>query len=276
MATPLNKLHEVFARLLKEQTGFTAAIGGVADDILWAQAAPFILNGNTILTVPGPLSNQITLKQSGLIMNVPLAGLVEVRVTSDTAVTSTLSIPVGARTDGPNYFFSQFTTWNEAPVLLSNRYSHVYAVYDVTKPNNMAIGIIANSSISDPNPGLLTNLGVSVSARQAVCFVDSLGRVTLLKTFPAIFNQTAAVPSDAPASFADWFKSPSLNNTNVVQVQFTFPDGVGTGSVGQIAVTLSGEIVAFLTISPQLLKDADIPITLKWNIMIGEPGAFLA
>lgn len=274
MPTPLKKLNEVMSGLLQAQS-LSASMGSATDDAVWALAAPNIKNGNAMLIVPGPALTQITIKASAIVMTVPLAGFVKIEATLDTAITSVTPIPGGARNDGTNYFFSQFTTWNEAPVLLYNKFNHVYIVYDVTKPNNLAIAVISNNSVADPSPALYTNLGVSVSARQAVCFVDSLGRVTLLQTFPAIFGTVATVLADGPTSFIDWAKAPTAINTNALFAQFTFAEGVGTGSVGEFAVKLGSDIVAFLPVSPQLLKDADVPIVLKWNLMIGEPGVFL-
>lgn len=275
MATPLKKLNEIVASLIQTQA-FTAALGSLSDDSVWALTAPKALNGNAILIVPGAV-NQVVLKASALVLTVPLAGMVKVEVGSDTAIASVTTMPVGARTDGTNHFFSQFTSWNETPVLIANKFNHVYVVYDASKVNNLAIGVVANASITDPNPAILTNIGVSgsVSPRQAVCFVDATGRVTLLSTFPGLTGQSAVVAQDAPPSFADWAKSPTALATNVVQVQFTFPAGTGTGSVGEIAVKLGADIVAFLAVSPQLLKDVDVDIVLKWNLMIGEPGSFL-
>lgn len=274
MATPLNKLNEVITRLLQAQA-FTAAIGSVSSDAVWSSAAPKILNGNTIKIIPGPATNQINLKASAIVMTVPLAGLVKIEVASDTAINTSVSIPGGARNDVTNYFFSQFTTWNETPVLLANKFNHVYIVYDVSKANNMAIGVISNASLSDPSPTLYSNLGISVSARQAVCYVNAAGKVTLLKTFPSIFGTAASVNSDAATSFADWAGIVTAIETNAIYVQFTFPAGTGTGSVGQLAVKLGADIVGFLPVSPQLLKDADVPVVLKWTLMVGEPGAFI-
>ena len=273
MAIPLKKLNEIVASLIKTQT-FMASIGSVADDTLWAQTAAKVLNGNSILIMPGPGTNQIVLKASAMIMSVPT--LVKVEAGSDTPITSTVTIPPGARNDGTNYFFSRFITWQETPVLLANKFNHVYVGYDANMPNNLAIGVIANASAAEPDGGLLVNLGDHVSARQAVCYVDGTGRVTMLGTFPSIFNQTATVPSDTAPSFSDWAKLPTLVNTNVIQAQFSFAEGVGTGSVGQIAIKLGSDIIAFLAISPQLLKDSDVALTIKWNLMIGEPGAFLS
>ncbi len=274
MPTPLKKLNDIIATLIKAQS-LTASLGSVSNDAVWSQVAPKALNGNSIYILPGPGTNQIVLKASAMVMTVPLAGIIKIEVASDTAITSVTSIPGGARTDGTNYFYSQFVTWNETPVVMSNRFNHIYMVYDVTKTNNMAIGVISNASIADPNPALLSNLGVTVSARQAVCYVDATGRVALLNTFPAIFNQTAAVVADAATTYADWAKAPTANVTNAIQAQFTFPAGTGTGSAGELAVKIGADIVAFIAISPQLLKDADVPLVLKWNLMIGEPGAFL-
>lgn len=274
MATPLKKLNEVMVGLLQAQS-FTASVGSAPDDAVWALATPKIINGNSILILPGPLTNQIVLKASALVMNVPLGGFVKIEVAVDTDVTSTISIPVGARTDGTNYFFSQFTTWNETPVLLANKFNHIYIVYDVSKTNNLAIAVISNNSAADPSPTLYSNIGVTVSARQAMCFVDGSGLVTMLQTFPAIFGTAVSIASDAPASFADWDGDATVIQTNALFVQFTFPAGTGTGPVGQLAVKIGANIIAFLPISPQLLKDSDVPLVLKWNLMVGEPGAFL-
>lgn len=274
MATPLKKLNETVAGLLQAQA-FAASLGSPTDDVIWASAVPKILNGNSMLVVPGPLATQITVKSSAMVMTVPITGFVKVDNASDQAVTSVSPIPPGARNDVTNYFFSQFVTWNETPVLLYGKFSHIYTVYDATKTGNFAIGIISNASVADPNPALLTNLGVSVSARQAVCFVNGSGKVTLLKTFPGIFNTTATVVADAPTDFADWAGDVTAVPTNVIFAQFTFPAGVGTGAVGEFAVKLGPDIVAFLPVSPQLLKDADVPLVLKWTLMVGEPGAFL-
>lgn len=274
MPTPLKKLNEVITGLLQAQS-YSASISAAGDDAVWATIVPKCLNGNALLTLPGPADNQITLKASAMGMTVPLAGFVKIEVTTDTAIGAVTSIPPGARNDGTNYFFSEFTAWSETAVLLANKFNHIYAVYDVTKPGNMAIGVISNLSASDPNPALYSNLGVSVSARQAMCYVDGSGNVTLLQTFPAIFGMAASVNQDAPPAFADWSGASVSPRTNAMTVTFTFPAGTGTGSVGQLAVKLGSDIVAFLPISPQLLKDADVPLVLKWNLMIGEPGAFL-
>lgn len=274
MATPLKKLNEIVAGLLQPQT-FVASLGAATDDAVWALAAPNIKNGNTMLILPGPATNQIVNKASAIVMTVPLAGFVKIEAVADTAITSVTSIPIGARTDGPNYFFSEFTTWNETPVLLASRFNHIYVVYDVTKANNFALAVISNGSAADPSPALLSNLGVSVSARQAMCFVGPTGLVTLLSTYPAIFGSAVSVGADAPTAFANWQGASSPTPTNVITTTFTFPAGTGTGSVGQLAVRIGSDIVAFLPISPQLLKDADVPLVLKWNLMVGEPGAFL-
>ena len=274
MAIPLKKLNEKLAALLQTQS-FTATLGTPAGDTLWATAVPNILNGNSILIMPGPASSQITLKASAIVMTVPLAGFIEIRASGDTLVNTSVFPPPGARTDGTNYFFSQFTTWNETPVLLANKFSHIYIAYDVTKPNNMAIGVVSNASISDPGSGILSNIGVTVSARQAVCYVDATGRVTILSTFPGIYGSGASVVADSVPSFIDWAGAVTAIGTNAILVKFTFPAGTGTGAVGEIAVNLGGDIVAFLPISPQLLKDSDVPLVLKWMLMIGEPGAFL-
>jgi hypothetical protein len=274
MATPLSKLNEIVAGLLQAQS-FTASLGSVSSDSVWAAAVPNVLNGNALLVQPGPANTQVVVKASAMVMTVPLAGLVQIRAASDVPINSAVTLPIGARTDGTYYYFSQFTTWNETPVLLANKYSHIYVVYDSTKTNNLAIGIVASNSAADPGTGPLSNIGVTVSARQAVCFVNSSGEVTLLQVFPAIFNSIASVASDSAASFADWDFNATAVGTNAVQVQFTFPAGTGTGSIGEISVNLGSNLVAFLPISPQLLKDADVPLVLKWTIMIGLPGAFL-
>jgi hypothetical protein len=277
--TPLNKLHEVFAKLIQAQTNFTATIGSLSDDTLWGTMTPFILNGNAVKTVPGPAANQLTLKASGLVLTVPLAGLTSIRLASDKALTAVTSIPVGARNDGTNYFFSEFTSFNETPVLLANKFNHIYMVYDVTKTNNAAVGVISNNSVIAPSSALFNNLdsnnGDFTTQRQAVCYVNNSGNITLLQTFSSVFNPIVSVPSDTAPSFADWTKNPSAVSTNVIQLQFTFPAGTGTGSVGELAINSGSDIIAFLPISPQLLKDADIALVVKWNLMIGEPGAFL-
>jgi len=274
MPTPLKKINEVMAGLLQAQS-FTASMGSLPDDSVWATAAPKVLNGNTILIQPGPASNQIVLKESALVMTVPLAGFVEIEVVSDFPINGVTSIPVGARNDGTNYFFSEFTTWMETPVMLSGKFNHVYAVYDSAQPGNLAVAVISNNSISDPNPALLVNLGVTVSDRQAVCYVGLDGDVTMLQTFPAMFNTVATVVSDAPTDFIDWAQAVNANRTNAIYAQFTFPAGIGTGAIGELGVKMGPDFVAFLAISPQLLKDADVPLVLKWSLMIGEPGAFL-
>lgn len=274
MPTPLKKINEVIAGLLQDQA-FTASMGSVPDDSVWATTTPKVLNGNAILIIPGPATHQIVLKQSAMVMTVPLAGLVKIEATLDFAINGVTSIPVGARTDGTNYFFSEFTTWMETPVLLSGRFNHVYAVYDSAQPGNLAVAVISNNSIADPSPALLTNLGVTVSDRQAVCFVNVAGKVTMLQTFPAMFNTVATVVSDAPTDFIDWAQAVSANRTNAIYAQFTFPAGVGTGAIGELAVKIGPDFFAFLAISPQLLKDSDVPLVLKWSLMIGEPGAFL-
>lgn len=274
MPTPLKKINEVMAGLLQAQS-FTASMGSLPDDSVWATAAPKILNGNAILILPGPATNQIVLKASALVMTVPLAGFVKIEVVADFAINGVTSIPVGARNDGTNYFFSEFTTWMETPVMLSGKFNHVYAVYDSAQPGNMAVAVISNNSIADPNPALLVNLGVTVSDRQAVCYVGLDGKVTMLQTFPAMFNTVATVVSDAPTDFIDWTQAVNVNRTNAVYAQFTFPAGIGTGAIGELGVKLGADFVAFLAISPQLLKDADVPLVLRWSLMIGEPGAFL-
>lgn len=271
---PLLKLNEIVAGFLQAQN-FTASLGSVSNDTVWATAVPNILNGNAMLVWPGPADTQVTIKASALVMNVPFAGLIEIKAASDAPINTVTSIPIGARTDGTYYFYSQFTTWNETPVLMAGKFSHVYVVYDSSKSNNLAIAVIASDAVTDPGSGPLTNIGVSVSPRQAVCFTDNSGNVTLLQTFPAIFNSVVTVASDAAASFADWNANATSTPTNAIQLQFTFPAGVGTGSVGEISVSIGTNIVAFLPISPQLLKDIDVPLVLKWTIMIGQPGAFI-
>jgi hypothetical protein len=274
MATPLKKINEIITGLLQTQS-FTASLGSATDDAVWAQAAPNIKNGNAVLIQPGPATNQIVIKASAIVMTVPLAGFVKIETTVDDAITSTTSIPPGARNDGTNYFFSEFTTWNETPVLLSNRFNHIYIVYDTTKTNNFAIAVISNNSAADPSPALYSNLGVSVSPRQAMCFVDPTGLVTLLQTYPGFFGTAVSVVADAPTEFANWAGDVATVPTNVITTTFTFPAGTGTGAVGQLAVKLGADIVAYLPISPQLLKDADVPLVFKWNLMAGDPGAFL-
>lgn len=274
MATPLRKLNEVVTGLLKPQT-FTASLGSATDDAVWATAVPNIKNGNTMLILPGPATNQIVNKASSIVMTVPLAGFVEIKAVVDTAITSVTSIPPGARNDGTNYFFSEFITWGETVVLLSGKFNHIYVVYDVSQANNFALAVISNNSAADPSPALLSNLGVTVSARQAMCFVDPTGLVTLLQTYPAIFGTAVSVGADAPTEFADWAGDFTPIPSNVITTTFTFPAGTGTGAVGQLAVRLGGDTVAYLPISPQLLKDADVPLVFKWNLMVGEPGAFL-
>jgi hypothetical protein len=90
-----------------------------------------------------------------------------------------------------------------------------------------------------------------------------------------MFNTVATVLEDAPTDFADWAGDVTAIPTNVIYNQFTFPAGMGTGSIGELAVKLGPDIIAFLAVSPQLLKDVDVPLVLRWTLMVGEPGAFL-
>jgi len=275
--TSLKKLNEIMATLLKAQS-FTAALGSIPDDSVWVNTVAGVLNGNALLVVPGVGTNQITVKASAMVLTVTPPATAKLSVLADTGITSVLSIPIAARTDGPNHFFSQAAPFNEGLVLLSGKFNHIYACRDLTKPTQTALGVVSNASEAVPSqPTVVTNIGNgdSTTARLAVCYVDLTGKVTWLKTFPAIFGQVAAVPQDAIPSYIDWTKIASATPTTAIQVVFTFPAGTGTGPIGEACVKLGSDIVAYMPISPQLLKDADIPFVLKWNIMVGEPGAFI-
>lgn len=271
---PLKKLNEVLAKLMKQST-FQAALGSIDDGSLWANTVADIKNGNAMLIIPGPGSAQISIEPSAMIIDRGGFGLAQVKIALSTPIVSVLTPPIGARTDGPNFFFSEFTSFAETVVLLAGKFNHIYSVFDSARPNNMAIACIVSDSATAPITGLLTNIGVEVSPRQAVCFVEAAGKVTLLQTFPALFNQTAAQAEDAPASFADWQRALTSVDTNVIKVSFTFLAGTGTGAIGEVAIKIGTDVVGYLPISPQLLKDEDIDMTVNWTIMLGEPGAFI-
>ena len=273
---PLKKMNEIVAALMHGQS-FSASLGSVSNDAVWAAAAPAILNGNTLLTVPGAAANQVTVKASTMVMNVGLAGVRPLPITVDTPITSVTVLPPGARTDGTNYFFSAHDPFNEALVLLAGYYNHIYISWDVSKPTFAALGVIATLTDAVPASSMATiyigNNSVT-SARQAMCYVAANGKALTLNTYPAMFGALASVVQDAPPAYVGWDKSTVSIPSNTIQVQFTFPAGVATGTIGEVSVVLGPDIIAYMPISPQLLKDSDIPFVLTWNLMVGEPAAF--
>ena len=276
--TPLKKLNEIIAGLLSGQT-YYATLGSVSSDSVWAAAVPKILNGNTLLCAAGPAANQVTVKASSVVLNVSGGpGVRELNVPTNYSITSILT-PGLARNDGTNYFFSQHDPFDEAVVLLAGYYNHLYVCWDTTKGNFTALGVIATPTPAAPSASTVATFisdNSTASARQMMCYVNASGQVTLMQGYPAMFSSLASVAADANPSLVDWkLVAHAGVGTNAFQVIFTFPAGVATGAVGEVAIRLGGDIVAYLPISPQLLKDSDIEFVVKWNVMVGEPGAFI-
>lgn len=274
MAIALKKINEYLMGLAKAQTGYIAKLGTVGDASLWASIAPDLRNGNALLVQPGPLSNQVSVVAGSMMVDTGF-GPAAFQVSLDYAINGVPTIPIGARTDGTNYFFSSFTSYGETPVLLAGRYNHIYAVYDSGQPGNAAYGVISTTSDTDPSPSLYSYLGVVVPGRQAMVLCDASGNPVALQTFPAMWNPVAFVASDAPAAFATWDKQAAGSDTNAISMTFTFPPGTGTGLIGEAAVFVGTTMLGYAAVSPALLKDSDVEFAVNFNLMLGEPGGFV-
>ena len=98
------KTDEILARLIKGQA-FSASIGEVTVPATWATIAPYLKNANSLLVGFGGSDNQIEVTESGLLYTFSTSGTQKLLVSPAKTISSVLSPPPGARTDGTNYFF---------------------------------------------------------------------------------------------------------------------------------------------------------------------------
>jgi hypothetical protein len=264
------------AGVLKNTTGITCHLGTAVDPVQWSAIAADIKNGNSFLVDVGGTTEEMDIKASSLLYKTDTDVYIPLTVALDKSIPTAITPPPGIRTaTGGEYVMSEVTFWGETIRLIANRYNHLYFIYETTPK----FAVVASTSDAAPDALFNTYLcpypeqTAILNPRQAYCYVDGDAKVTKIITFPRMLNQYATMDADS-TSYLDWRKGISTQQTNATQVSFTFNAGDGTGAVDEIGIGIAGKIVAHQPVTPTLLKDADVDLTVLWNTIFGSPADF--
>lgn len=238
---------------LANSGALTMQIGGLPSNTDWASVYPGGGQGNN-LNIIATSSNTVTVK-AGTIWT----GSVAVALAADTVLGVGQTITLTSA--WPNY------------------------VYAINSGGHITIQVVSSTLSPTPPGGTIQLIGV--------VYVDSAGKIFQIVTIPTMVNQIATVTPSVSligwdgltsAAAAPGGRFSSSNPLNAIQVVGAFnlsgSFNVGefaltTGAAGMSSIEVPGAstVIAYLAQSAQVAV-ADALLTLTWNLVCNEPGAF--